>query len=933
MAALLFVTVVRAQQLAFPGAEGYGRFTTGGRGGEVIEVTNLNDSGPGSLRAAVEASGARTVVFRVSGTIHLNSSLEIKRGDITIAGQTAPGDGICLADYPFEVGAGNVIIRYLRFRLGDVHSVQADALTGQSRRNIIIDHCTASWSVDECVTFYFMEDFTLQWCLIAESLRYSVHEKGPHGYGGIWGGRNCSFHHNLLAHHSSRNPRFNEGDASRADRNIDHRNNVIYNWGFNSAYGGEGGWYNLVNNYYKYGPATGVKNRIVQPSDEVGRWYVAGNYVYGYPDVTADNWAGGVQSVNVDRVVAYDPFPYAPVITHTAENAFEVVLADAGASLRRDSIDARIVHEARTGTATYGGQTGAGSGIIDSQSEVGGWPELRTYDVPVDNDHDGMADDWELANGLDPSDPLDRNDDFNGDGYTNLEKYINSLCVRADYLRAPAELEGATLSHDSIRLSWKEDAFSEYGFVVERSEEGSGEFTPIGVVPANDTSYTDTGLDALTTYHYRVGAFKAGVMSVYSNLAQATTLDVSGVPLQASHPSPADSATDVWISATLTWDNAAAATSYDVYLGTTNPPPFRINQMVTVYEPRDLLDSTIHYWRVDPVNDRGTTTGQVWRFTTEPFTESLIAHWPLDEGSGSLAEDITGNGHWAYLYNMPSTVWVAGKLNSGLEFDGIEDYLKIKNNELINISVRGFTAAFWLRQSEIGNKTVWLAKASFDGDQIVGGYAVYHDADGKVCFTVSDGEYAPLVAMPSDDFLAGQWIMVTAVRDRDDQNLKLYTNAHLLGAVPDSSWDISQRSDLFIGYSMGGGGFLAGVLDEVRIYNYALDSTEISDLYAQGITGVERSRLVQIPQQLQIENHPNPFNPSTLITYTIPRSGFVRLTLFDLLGREIISQVDQNKPAGVYTFRFDGAYLSSGVYYCRLDNEGQVRVRKMLLLK
>lgn len=422
-----------AQQLAFPGAEGFGRFTSGGRGGKVLAVTNLNDNGAGSLRAAIAASGARTIIFRIAGTITLQSELRIKNNDITIAGQTAPGDGICLKDFPLIIAADNVIIRYLRIRLGDLRKLQEDAISCIGRKNIMIDHCSMSWGIDEVASFYDNENTTVQWCLISESLNRSYHKKGDHGYGGIWGGKGASFHHNLLAHHSSRNPRFN-GSRTHGEPDeevVDFRNNVIYNWGENSSYGGEAGQQNLVANYYKSGPATrATKNRIVEPYDAQGKWYVADNFVYGFPEITADNWAGGVQGAFAGRARSEAPHAFAPVTTHTAEVAFQLVLAHAGAARpRRDAVDQRIVEEARTGSATYGGTWGAGSGIVDSQTQVGGWPVLHSASAPSDADHDGMADDWEISHGLDPANPDDRHGDFNGKGYTNLENYLNSLAI------------------------------------------------------------------------------------------------------------------------------------------------------------------------------------------------------------------------------------------------------------------------------------------------------------------------------------------------------------------------------------------------------------------------------------------------------------------------------------------------------------------------
>ena len=411
---------------AFPGAEGFGASATGGRGGSVIAVTNLDDGGPGSLRAAVDEKGPRTIVFRVSGTIALKSDLRLRNGDVTIAGQTAPGDGICLKDHSLNVsGVRNAIIRYLRVRPGDAAGVKMDALTGRDCENVILDHCSVSWSIDEALTVYRARNFIVQWCLVSESLYQSVHAKGHHGFGGIWGGENASWHHNLLAHHSSRNPRIASDSI-----NVDVRNNVIYNWGYNSTYGGERSRVNLVANYLKAGPATreGVRNRILDGSARDGQWYLTGNVIAGFPTISADNWAGGVHRpwAAPDLMRATAPFPAAPVTVQDAETASTLVLDQAGAILpKRDPLDARIIEEVRNGTATYGGTYGAGLGIIDTPATVGGWPELHSAPAPEDTDHDGMPDDWERRFGFDPTDPSDGPKDQDGDGHTNLEEFLN----------------------------------------------------------------------------------------------------------------------------------------------------------------------------------------------------------------------------------------------------------------------------------------------------------------------------------------------------------------------------------------------------------------------------------------------------------------------------------------------------------------------------
>jgi hypothetical protein len=453
---LLILTIVGfagyAQQLAFPTAEGYGKYTKGGRGGTVYEVTNLNDSGKGSLRAAVEATEPRTVVFRLSGTIQLESALRIKSPFITIAGQTAPGDGICLKKHPLIIEADQVIIRYLRVRLGNESGNDDDAVSSRYTKNIILDHISASWSVDETMSIYHCDSVTVQWCIVSESMFNSNHIKGAHGFGGIWGSNFGSYHHNLIANHGSRNPRMASGSGY-----MDYRNNVVYNWGYNSCYGGENqqvgnpkfavSRFNMVANYYKPGPGTEPgenSSRIAAPSmrgttDDFGKWYVAENIMAGNESVSADNWNGGVQpsggAKNLKYVKMDKPWEAMPVKQQTAEQAYHLVLANAGAVLpKRDIVDSRIVEEAKIGINTYEGGSykkgreisnpAAKSGIIDTQNDVGGWPLLKSTTAPKDSDHDGIPDNWEKKHGLNPNNPKDGNQ-LDASGYTMLEKYLN----------------------------------------------------------------------------------------------------------------------------------------------------------------------------------------------------------------------------------------------------------------------------------------------------------------------------------------------------------------------------------------------------------------------------------------------------------------------------------------------------------------------------
>ena len=422
-----------AQDLAFPGAEGWGRFATGGRGGDVYAVTNLNDDGAGSLRDALRA-GHRTVVFRVSGTIDLKSVLVVSQPNITIAGQSAPGDGICLRNFSLLIrGTHDIIVRYLRIRVGDEAGKPLDGLEVRDSQNVIVDHCSVSWSSDEAInTWHGTKNLTVQWCLISEPLHRSVNY-GPHGYGASLGGEKTSYHHNLFAHCAGRNPSIAGGDHDHTTQ-MDYRNNVIYNWLHRSC-DGKPKSINVVNNYCKPGPATRphVRRRIARIDDNMAKygnfepkWYIEGNVVEGEPTLTSDNWSGGVdfqgntsEAKNRQRM----PFPFAPVKTHRAEDAYKLVLADVGANRPvRDVVDTRVLKEVSDGKASRGAK-----GIIDRQEEAGSWPLLRTATAPDDTDGDGIPDAWEKEHGLAPNDPADRNSRHVDAAYSNLESYLNAV--------------------------------------------------------------------------------------------------------------------------------------------------------------------------------------------------------------------------------------------------------------------------------------------------------------------------------------------------------------------------------------------------------------------------------------------------------------------------------------------------------------------------
>ncbi len=431
---------------AFPGAEGFGAFTSGGRGGKVLFVTTLEDYDapkgeapiPGSLRHAIESQGPRVILFALSGTIRLKRTLSVDEPYLTIAGQSAPGAGICVARRMFSVAADQVIIRHLRFRLGDEARGEIGTFQVAGAQNVILDHCSFSWSMDENCTLHggTARNLTLQWCVVSESLNRSYHPKGEHGHGSLLRSDDGAFtiHHCVYAHNNSRNPRPG-GYEDQPGLLLDFRNNVVYDWGANSGYSGlERTRLNYVGNYFKAGPSTSASVREFAFSARTFRTklFLENNFFHGLPAKTANNWLmirkwGDWDGELKDTNLAPEAFPAPPFAITSAEMAFEQVLANAGATLpKRDAVDERVMQEIRSGQGR----------VIDSQNDVGGWPDLKSVPPPEDSDKDGMPNPWESAHGLDPqlSNP---SADADGDGYTNLEEFLNQTDPKTSDRKEP----------------------------------------------------------------------------------------------------------------------------------------------------------------------------------------------------------------------------------------------------------------------------------------------------------------------------------------------------------------------------------------------------------------------------------------------------------------------------------------------------------------
>ncbi|MGY6521478.1 MAG: LamG-like jellyroll fold domain-containing protein [Mongoliitalea sp.] len=645
--------------LAFPGAEGFGKYATGGRGGVVYIVTNLNDSGQGSLREALEAREPRVVVFEVSGTIDLKSQINVRHGNLTVAGQTAPGDGITIRNYPIIVrDSQNVIFRYIRSRLGDLFvndstnpSINEDAFTILNSKNVIIDHCSFSWSTDEVLGIERSYDITIQNSIISEPLA------AYNPLGSLNSGDRLSYYKNVYAHARIRNPAISHLVENGLH---DIRNILVYNWGFRAIDGGAFNNINIINSYFKPGPATLlpsaetiISQRFLFPTrfnddpKTYGKFFLSGNFMPTI-DLSRNQWLGVrlessdltsqfLESLkNKDSNGNLIPFSIPENLYSenlSAQVAYNEILTSVGASHKRDLVDERIINEVRNGIATFKNSRNGTPGIIHTQRDVGGWPSLKTTQAPLDSDRDGMPDAWEIANGLNPNEPDDKG--FNlSPYYTNIEIYINSI-VKNPINKVPSRVVLTLPSQNGINVVPVDVSFAwtplsnaqSYTLQLSKVSDFSSGVTTVNNITNHSIVYP--ALDPNSTYFWRVRARNSSGNGPYSVTGTFRTSSTNTVPGRTVLLGPGQDAQGVGLAPLFTWAQVPNAKSYRIQVSTTsdfsslviNQSNLPTNQFQATVR---LLENRTYFWRVRASNDTGygsnsvTGTFRTVNFNTSP---------------------------------------------------------------------------------------------------------------------------------------------------------------------------------------------------------------------------------------------------------------------------------------------------------------------------
>lgn len=813
------------QTLAFPGAEGFGRYATGGRGGEVYIVTNLNDSGPGSFRDAVSRPN-RIVVFEVGGVIKISNRVVVSP-NITIAGQTAPGDGVVIYGNGVSfTAAHNAIVRYLRIRMGRGGDSGADAVTITDNANVqIYDHVSASWGRDETFSITGNADsITIQNSIIAQGLQ-------THSCGGLLEPSGpISLYRNLYIDNNTRNPKVKGRNQ--------FVNNIIYNWGYEGAYimGGSAGnsYVNIINNYFIEGPSSDVQPFTRGTPTFVP--YVEGNYHDANQNGALDGELLPISAYPGITTFRDTPYDYPmPNVVLTPQETYDYVLQNAGASYPfRDPVDAMLIDE----LASLGLK---GALISDEKTlPTQGPGDVHGAPATPDNDRDGIPNAWELANGLNPNDPADSRI-INTDGYMNLERYINELIntPAPDFLRPPSGITVTAVSPTQLDINWRDNSINESEFIIERSSDGTT-YVTVTTLPANTTTYSDEGLQPNKLYYYRLKAMSGTETSVYSVPVSGKTLTIPSAPDVPTTPVPADQSRYAdTASVQLSWKGSANTITYHLYFGTSETELAPLADITaTSYQVTALSENTTYYWRMDASNNLGLTTGDVWSFTTvKTFPSSLVGEWRLDATSGVTIEDSSPFMNHGELLDITDYDWVPGKKNNALDLQHATtpSHILIPHQDHLYFNKNSFSISFWVKAPAQSAQSYIFHKGTFAHNANTGATGKWFGMeikDGRLRFSVDDDVTKTELSVVHAPFFTNEWTHVVAIRDTQTKKLRLYRNAKLELEINDNTNNgIGQTNPLIIANTGDFNVPFKGMLDEFKAYNYALTQRQVLELF------------------------------------------------------------------------------------------------------
>ncbi|MBC7914375.1 MAG: hypothetical protein H7Y07_09660, partial [Pyrinomonadaceae bacterium] len=858
-----FQYTVQAQTLAFPGADGFGRFAQGARASatrEVYIVTNLNDSGSGSFRDAVSKSG-RIVVFAVGGIIRLSTDVSVP-SNTTIAGQTAPGDGIVIYNKRVTfTNSNNTIARFLRVRLGNAGNSGRDVSGLASGANMIFDHMSFTWAMDEVFSINYdgkgtsIDNITLQNCIIGQGLHRENHSAG--GLIQTPDGGKVSLLKNLYISNKTRNPKVKGVN--------EFVNNVVYNWGNGNRlgdipnYGWSGDAYimggssgvsevNIMNNYFVSGPLT-PPDKTTPFSRGTGTFNVhgSGNYFDNNQNGALDGTEVPFDSVGYPGISGaafkQQAFAYpAANTTLSAAQAYQHVIDNVGATYpHRDELDGFLIDEVKS--------KGVKGFYVYRETDLplanGGLGNVYGAAAPLDTDSDGMPDAWEDLNGLDKNNKADAVAfSATQSGYLNIEVYVNELAVSSptSFLRPPSALVAGNITPTSLTLSWTDNSDSEINFILERSTNGTS-YVILDTLAANTTSFSDSGLESNKTYYYRIKGITATEASAYAALT-VKTITPPSAPAIPSSPSPANGAAGIdVVNRNLTWTGSANTTSYKVYFGTdTTNLAYKGDVTTGSYPITGLVENTTYFWRIDALNNLGSTTGDVWSFKTlKNYPLGIIGDWRFDETIGTVAADSSSYRNDAEVSDVPDYNWEAGKINNGINLETMTaaSGVLVPHQDHLLLDKSSFSFSLWVKGPPQSIVSKYLFhKGTFTKNVATGATGKWFGIelkDGNLIFAVDDDVIKTSATTSNSTFFNNNWNHLVVVRDVTAKKLRIYSNGALMVEATDNTiGGIGGDEPLVIANTNSFNAPFTGMLDELKAFNYVLSENDVLGLYHTG---------------------------------------------------------------------------------------------------